>query len=228
MLFRVKKSRQLSITDLKELNFDETKLIDRKKYKILVLDDSGFPQLNTLQKLGYKDIVVEEEYKSIEQFALYDIIFCDINGVADDLDPVYQGAALAKQIKEVYPNKIVIIFSAVAQHLDFNEYYNSVDGTIKKSLNGNDFSKEIDKWIIKLNNPINKWLKFKKDLEVACIPTRDIAVFEDYYVKSILKNKDFKKEIKKYCNKSTISDQLIKYLPSLFELTKEVLQIVAT
>lgn len=228
MLFRVKKSRQLSVTDLKELNFDETKLIDRKKYKILVLDDSGFPQLNTLQKLGYKDIVVEEEYKSIEQFALYDIIFCDINGVADDLDPIYQGAALAKQIKEVYPNKIVIIFSAVAQHLDFNEYYNSVDGTIKKSLNGNDFSKEIDKWIIKLNNPINKWLKFKKDLEVACIPTRDIAVFEDYYVKSVLKNKDFKKEIQKYCKKSTNSDQLIKYLPSLFELTKEVLQIVAT
>ncbi len=228
MLFQLKHNKQLGIRDLKQLNFDETKLVDRKKYKILVLDDSGFPQLSTLQKLGYKDIDVEEEYKNIEQFSSYDIIFCDINGVADDLDPVYQGAALAKQIKEIYPDKIVIIFSAVAQHLDFTEYYNAVDGTIKKNMNGNEFSKEIDKWIIKLNNPVTKWLKLKKELENAGIPTSDIAVFEDYYVKSILTNKDFKKEIEKYCRKSKISDQLSRYLPLLLKLTIEVMEIVAT
>lgn len=228
MFFQPKSKKLLSINDLKRINFDDSKLVDRKKYKILVLDDSGFPQLSTLQKIGYKDIEVQEEYINIEQFSSYDIIFCDINGVANDLDPVYQGAALAKQIKEVYPEKIVIIFSAVAQHLDFNEYYQSVDGTIKKNMNGNEFSKEIDKWIIKLNNPINKWIKFKIELENSGIPTGDTAVFEDYYVKSIITNKDYKKEIKKYCNKSKLSEQLNKYLPVLFKLTVEVIEIVTT
>ena len=226
MLFEIKSRSLYSINDLKQLKFDEERLIDRKKYKILVLDDSGFPQLETLRKLGYKDIEVQEEYNNINQFLPYDIIFCDINGVADDLDPVYQGAALAKQIKEVYPEKKVIIFSAVAQHLDFNEYYSAVDGTIKKNMNGNEFSKEIDKWIIKLNNPIEKWLRFKRELEEAGIPTRDIAVFEDYYVKSIITEKDFTKHITKYCKGSTISDLLIKYLPILIKITAEVVEFV--
>lgn len=227
MIFHLKPSKQLSINDLKEVNFDEAKLINRKKYKILVLDDSGFPQLPILEKLGYKDIVVQEEYVDIDQFLPYDIIFCDINGVAYDLDPVYQGAALAKQIKEVYPNKVVIIFSAVAQHLDFTEYYAAVDATIKKSMNGNEFSKEIDKWIIKLNNPVNRWLRFKNELENGGVPTREIAVFEDYYVKSILNNTNYDKEIKKYCSKSKISEKLNRFLPLFLKLTMEVLEIVA-
>lgn len=227
MFFEKKNKKLKGITDLKELKFDESKLLNRKKYKILVLDDSGFPQLEVLKKLGYKDIDVQEEYENIDQFLPYDIIFCDINGVANKLDPIYQGAALAKQIKEVYPNKMVIIFSAIAQHLDFTLYYNSVDATIKKSMNGNEFSKEIDKWIIKLNNPIDKWFAFKKELECANVSTADIAQFEDYYVKSILTGSDYKKDITKYCNYSKNKNVIIRFLPKIIELAVEVMGIVA-
>ena len=37
------------------------------------------------------------------------INFCDINGIAKDLDPIYPGAALAKLIKQAYLEKVVVI-----------------------------------------------------------------------------------------------------------------------
>lgn len=218
------KKKLKNINDLIELNLQPRLDFDRKKYKILVIDDEGFAQKDGLIKLGYKDIDVKYKYENMEEFYAYDIIFCDINGVATEIDPYFQGAALAKKIKEMYPDKFVIIFSALDQSLDFYPYYSSVDATIIKNLNSNQFSEKLDEYIHTINDHKYKWNSIKKILESNKIPTEDIAVFEDFFVNSIIENKSYKKEIEKYCEKKMKKqlDVIKKLLPYIYEIMKDL------
>lgn len=218
------KKKLKNINDLIDLNLQPKLELDRKKYKILVIDDEGFAQKEGLIKLGYKDIEVKFKYENMEEFSAYDIIFCDINGVATEIDPYYQGAALAKKIKEMYPDKFVIIFSALDQSLDFYPYYSSVDATIIKNLNSNQFSEKLDEYISTMSDPKYKWNSIKKILENNKIPTEDIAVFEDFFVNSIIDNKNYQKEIEKYCEKNMKKnlDIIKKLLPYIYEIMKDL------
>ncbi len=219
-----RKKKLKNINDLIELNLQPKLDIDRKKYKILVIDDEGFAQREGLIKLGYKDIEVKYKYENMEEFSAYNIIFCDINGVATEIDPYFQGAALAKKIKEMYPDKFVIIFSALDQSLDFYPYYSSVDATIIKNLNSNQFSEKLDEYISAINDPKYKWNSIKKILETNKIPTEDIAVFEDFFVNSIINNKNYQNEIEKYCEKNMKNNKEIikKLLPYIYEIMKDL------
>lgn len=218
------KKKLKNINDLIDLNLQPKLELDRKKYKILVIDDEGFAQKEGLIKLGYKDIEVKFKYENMEEFSAYDIIFCDINGVATEIDSYYQGAALAKKIKEMYPDKFVIIFSALDQSLDFYPYYSSVDATIIKNLNSNQFSEKLDEYISTMSDPKYKWNSIKKILENNKIPTEDIAVFEDFFVNSIIDNKNYQKEIEKYCEKNMKKnlDIIKKLLPYIYEIMKDL------
>ena len=179
-----KKSKLRTINDIIDIKLEPTIESDRKKYKILIIDDEGFAQKEGLNKLGFKDIDVKFNYTTMEEYSAYDIIFCDINGVAKEIDPDFQGAALAKKIKEMYPDKFVIIFSALDQSLDFYPYYSSVDATIIKNLNSNQLSEKLDQYISTISNPKYKWDSIKKILESNKIPTETIAVFEYFFVRS--------------------------------------------
>ena len=226
MKFLAGRKRKLkTISDIVDLDLQPRLDIDRKKYKILVIDDEGFAQELGLKKLGFKDIEVKYDYTQMEDYSAYDIIFCDINGVAKDIDPYFQGASLAKKIKELYPDKFVIIFSALDQPLDFYPYYSSVDATIIKNLNSNQMSDKLDEYIRTINSPKYKWDSIKKILENNKIATEDIAMFEHYYVLSLLDGKNYNTEITKYCQKS-IKDKtevLKKLLPYIFEIMKDVM-----
>lgn len=68
------------------------------------------------------------------EYAIYDIIFCDVNGIAVEVDPVLQGAMLVKKIKETYPDKFVVIFCAKKHSLEINKLYDYVDDIIPKNV----------------------------------------------------------------------------------------------
>lgn len=225
-----KKSKLKTINDIVDIKLEPTIESDRKKYKILIIDDEGFAQKEGLNKLGFKDIDVKFNYTNMEEYSAYDIIFCDINGVAKEIDPYFQGAALAKMIKEMYPDKYVIIFSALDQSLDFYPYYSSVDATIIKNLNSNQLSEKLDQYIATISSPKYKWDSIKRILEFNKIPTEDIAVFEDFFVRSFLDGKDYSSDIKKYCQKSLKekSEIMKKILPYVFDVMKDVVIMCVT
>ena len=128
---------------------------EKKNFRIVIIDDEGFDD-EVLKSLGYLDIDIKEKYEKISDYENYDIIFCDINGIARDLDPTYQGAALAKLIKKTYPSKIVIIFSSKDQSLDFYKFSNDVDDIIPKNLKNAEIAEIIDKYIEVFNDPIER------------------------------------------------------------------------
>lgn len=162
---------------------------DKKNVRIVIVDDEGFDD-DVLKSLGYLDIEIKLKYEKLSDYENYDIIFCDINGIAKEIDPVYQGAALAKQIKKTYPSKMVIIFSSKEQSLDFYKFKNDVDEIIPKNTKNSEIAEIIDKCIEIINDPIERWKNFRKKLSEQGTSPKDIALLEDCYVRGILKNED--------------------------------------
>lgn len=162
---------------------------EKKNVRIVIVDDEGFDD-DVLKSLGYLDIEIKLKYEKLSDYENYDIIFCDINGIAKEIDPVYQGAALAKQIKKTYPSKMVIIFSSKEQSLDFYKFKNDVDEIIPKNTKNSEIAEIIDKCIEIINDPIERWKNFRKKLSEQGTSPKDIALLEDCYVRGILKNED--------------------------------------
>lgn len=168
--------------------------IDKKKLKILFVDDEGF-DTEQLIRLGYLDVHKMYEYQKMIDFEPYDMIFCDINGIARDLDEVYQGAALAKLIKETYPDKIVVIFSAKQQYLSFNKFYNSVDDIILKNITTTELVERINHYIYKQTDPVEFWKMLRNQLLDQNTSSKVIAELEHFFVLSIIEDKDYTKNI---------------------------------
>lgn len=197
-LFKLQPSykKMLTIEDLKAKNtkIRNISMKDKKNIKILIIDDAGF-DTERLKRLGYIDIKKVDRFTNMDELEIYDIILCDINGVAKEMNETYQGAALAVSIKETYPTKIVVIFSAKPQRPDFYEYYQQVDDVIKKNIQTTDLSDKLNGYILKLNDPIEIWNTTKKRLNKYEIPSKTIGLMEHYYVKSILESKDYTDDI---------------------------------
>lgn len=189
---RKKKVNDLLTIEELEKSRDRIKNVsirDKKNIRIVIVDDEGFDD-EVLKSLGYLDIEVKLKYQKLKEYENYDIIFCDINGIAKDVDPVFQGAALAKLIKKTYPAKTVIIFSSKEQSLDFYKFKNDVDEIIPKNTKNSEIAEIIDKYIEIINDPIERWKKFRKKLSEQGTSPKDIALLEDCYVRGILKNED--------------------------------------
>jgi len=188
----------VTIEELKNTNIklNCTSMNDKKQNRILFLDDEGY-DTESLENLGYLDIDKKDKYSKMADFENYDIIFCDINGIAKELDEVYQGAALAKLIKETYPLKIVVIFSAKNQTFEFNKYNDYVDDIIYKNISPSEMAEKINKYIKELTNPVDYWERVKKQLIRQNINVIEIAKLENKFVRSIKQNKDYTSDIKK-------------------------------
>ena len=229
MIFKRKKriNDLMTIADL-ENNRDKLKTItikEKKNVRILVLDDEGFDE-TVLKGLGYLDIEVKEKYDKMSMFENYDIIFCDINGIAREVDEVYQGAALAELIKQTYPEKTVLIFSSKQQYLDFFRFSNVVDGMIPKNIKNSELAKIIDKHINIMNDPVDYWKNLRVKLGEQGTSAKSIALLEDYYVRGILKKENtvslMEQEVKNINIQSVISivNSAINVVKAYWEIKK--------
>lgn len=189
---RKKKINDLYTIEDLEKSRDKIKNVtirDKKNIRIIIVDDEGFDD-EVLKSLGYLDIEVKDKYEKLSDYENYDIIFCDINGIARDIDEVYQGAALAKLIKKTYPSKIVIIFSSKDQSLDFYKFSKDVDNIIPKNLKNSEIAEIIDKYIEIINDPIESWKNYRNKISEQGTSPKNVALLEDCYVRAILKNED--------------------------------------
>ena len=187
-----KKVNDLLTIEILEKSRDKIKNVsirDKKNIRIGIIDDEGFDD-EVLKNLGYLDIDVKLKYEKLSDYEIYDIVFCDINGIAKEVDQTYQGAALAKLIKKTYPSKTVIIFSSKEQSLDLYKFKNDVDEIIPKNIKNSEIAEIIDEYIEIINDPIERWKNFRKKLSEQGTSPKDIALLEDCYVRGILKNED--------------------------------------
>lgn len=178
-----------SITRLKQLT------------SILVIDDKPFEYLDILKTSYEFNIQQKNDLTLLTDAEAYDIILCDIRGVGKFLNSPYDGAKLIKELKEKYPDKMIIAYTTFEYRSEFQEYLDYADKKIYKG------SPDLDSWVGILTqilkesaDPVKYWERIRKALINANVPTIDIARYESQYVNAY-KKKNFESLKKLYSNK---------------------------
>lgn len=98
---------------------------DDKKFKIVQnLKDGGWKLTKTVPDIKNVDVPIVSKSQ---------IIFVDINGVGILLNLQYEGLDLALMLKQKYPGKKVIIYSANKHSNSFHEAWNVCDYRLEKN-----------------------------------------------------------------------------------------------
>lgn len=197
---------------LREITLSQLK----RNTEILVIDDDEFVYLESLKKIEYH-IEHRTDIQGLKDVAEYDIILCDIRGVGKLLRSPYEGAYLVKQIKEKYPNKIVISYTANDYDPKFQEYLAYADATIPKGTALEDWDAMLTKMLNELVDPVKQWEKARNALLAAGVSTVMVAQYESQYVKAV-KNGDYKSLKDVYVNsKKPGKDIMISLLSMIFK-----------
>lgn len=178
-----------SISSLKERRISSDIKIDRKNLKICVVDDEGF-DLEKVRALGYIQVERKLKFENIDDYEKYNIILCDIEGVGSELDSVRQGLAVAEQIKFVYPEKIVLIYSGKNVE-SYGNMPTNIDGFLSKVESTTELVKKLDEYYKESIDPITVWEKTRQQMLNAGIATKTIALVEDRYCSSLSEKEDF-------------------------------------
>ena len=199
---------------LKRIPFSELK----KRIEILIIDDEEFPYLDTLKKHEY-NITQKTDISDLRDVEAYKIILCDIRGVGKFLASEFGGAYLIKQLKEKYPEKTIIAYTASNYDAKFQQFLNYANDTVSKGdFALEDWTSLLDRLLNELSDPQIMWEKARKALTEARVSTLDIAKYESDYVKAIEKGK-FESFQKLYENKSDRGSEIMlalaKALPTI-------------
>lgn len=133
--------------NINKTNLEETKSKDN--CYILFIDDqhTDFKMVSILKKAGWvntkaiKDLTDLDDHKAVEA----SIIFVDINGVGVQMFED-QGLGLAAALKDKYPRKTIILYSAEPTGNRFNKKLRKVDESLPKNAEPYEFISLIEQY----------------------------------------------------------------------------------
>lgn len=203
---------------LKDIPFSTVK----KQTEILIIDDEEFSYLDVLRKHEY-NLTQKNDLGDLRDAEAYSIILCDIMGVGNFLGSDFGGAYLIKQLKEKYPSKTIIAYSANDYNANFQTYLDYADDVVPKGAYTLEaWTSLLDRLLRESIDPVKIWSGTRKALIEAGVPTIEVAKIESDYVKAIKKG-EFE-SFKKIYEKKPISttDTMI----SLFKVISNLLQLI--
>lgn len=205
-----------SISSLKEQKVSSEIKVNRNNVRICVIDDEGF-DIDKVHSLGYIQVDRKLRFENIGDYEKYDIVLCDIEGVGNEFDSVRQGLAVAEQIKSVYPEKIVLIYSGKNVE-SYGEKPDNIDGVLNKVGPATELVKQLDKYYKESVDPVMTWERTRQQMLEAGIATKTVAVVENQYCRSMLDKKDYL-QFEEYSLQESC-DTLGKYIKVLKKVVK--------
>ncbi|WP_315708499.1 hypothetical protein [Brenneria uluponensis] len=115
--------------------------------KILFIDDEvRFKVVKILQRAGWVHTKLIKDAESLDQEEIKSshIIFVDIQGVGLELTPKEEGLGLASALKQKYPEKKIIIYSAEQTGDRFHEALREVDDFLPKDADPYQFQRIVE------------------------------------------------------------------------------------
>lgn len=133
----------------KEYTAASAQSVEKNSCNILFIDDqhADFKMVSILKKAGWsntraiKDLTDLDDHKAVDA----NIIFVDINGVGTQMFED-QGLGLAAALKDKYPHKAIILYSAEPTGNRFNKKLRKVDDTLPKNAEPYEFISLIEQY----------------------------------------------------------------------------------
>ena len=188
----------------------------KKTIDILIIDDEEFPLLDDLRKHEF-NIVYKEDISDLKDVEAYSIILCDIHGVGKFLGSRNEGAYLVHQIKNKYPSKILISYTADSTSIGNQKFLIDADKVIPKGTSIEDWASILEEAVCNLVDPVRVWKKTEENLFKSDVSTRKIAEIENRYVKAI-KNKKYESLSKLFADDSNVAKILKETIPFIIEI----------
>ncbi len=128
---------------------DDERIPDNYRQRVVILfidDDTKFQVVSILKKAGWVQTRIMKDLKSWNDTQLINahIVFVDIQGVGKVLHFPDEGLGLAQSIKEKYPQKKLIIYSADSDGKRFHKAFRLADDQLSKNAVPYEFEVIID------------------------------------------------------------------------------------
>jgi len=134
-------------------NLDRNAMIESMQSKTAILfidDDKNFNVVKILKDSNWKKVKTVVDIKSLDIPIVKesDIIFVDINGVGKLLNLEFEGLDLALMLKQRYPDKKVIIYSANRNNNSFHQAWDTCDFKLEKNALPYQFQNLVEEYSI--------------------------------------------------------------------------------
>ena len=112
---------------------------------LFVDDDSKFKVVKILKNAGWSQTTLVKDISSLTDPSVVaaDVIFVDIQGVGTTLGFKDEGLGLANALKDRYPQKKIVIYSAEPKGAMFHQALRKADGSIEKNADPYEFERMI-------------------------------------------------------------------------------------
>ena len=158
----------------------------RERMKVLFVDNDDIKEiiLDTMQTRKYNVFYIKDITYAIEAEP-FDFIIMDIKDIAKERGASMQGLALALEIKEIYPHKIVCCYTGCSYNEIGSEIINStLDAILTKDTDVDELCKKFDELIKKYSSKETHWNILKERLIKYNVDERDICDIKNVYLKS--------------------------------------------
>ena len=130
-----------SATDDSGYKIEDTKFYQDRTRILFIDDDKQFNVVKILKKSGWIHTKLVKDITTLNQQELIDanILFVDIQGVGAEMSFADEGLGLSLAIKDQYPSKKVIIYSAQTKGERFHEAIQKADACLAKNADPYEF-----------------------------------------------------------------------------------------
>jgi hypothetical protein len=117
---------------------------------LFIDDDARFKVAKILVKSGWVHTSLIKDCQALDdkEVVAAEILFIDVQGVGVSLGFADEGLGLALAIKEKYPNKKIVIYSAETQGDRFHEALRKADSFLAKNADPYEFQKLVEEFTI--------------------------------------------------------------------------------
>lgn len=128
----------------------------RPRTRILFIDDEKFAVVENMINNGWTQTKRIKDIDNLNhpEIQNIDIFFVDIQGVGRKLNFTDEGLGLARALKDTYPSKVVILYSAQTQGDRFDKTLTIVDDTIRKNADTYEFIRLTEQWSKEIFSPL--------------------------------------------------------------------------
>lgn len=181
--------RPFSIADLNNPQNALSTIDNKDKFRILIIDDEGFPLLEDFRDEGYS-IRCVKHFEDLSTASEYPIVICDIKGVGTQYDPYKGGSFVLRELKKKYPFKQYAAYSGFEYDLGVMKDLKDVL-IIPKTTDAETWRSNFDELIKRASDPIANWKTIRTYLLGKDVPLIDVLKIESMFVCAFL-NKDEK------------------------------------